>query len=381
MRMKLLKYCYFLCFISVFLYSCSNEEDHEEEVILEKRVSVGAYYFGGWAGVNPYSEIPEEMYWAEHAPSHLTKRLALEFSDRQPEWGWRDDSVEIMERQIDLAADNGIDFFMFCWYWSDDKGGINKDKIEKTTAHKCIELYLKAKNKHRVKFGLLIANHEGAEIVGTENWADATKSWVKYFKDEQYITIDDKPYVAIFNSNGLDAEGRAKMQQIAKEEGLKGLSIVACGSTPNSKSYDYRTHYNAIPVVDNGGNPRRDYDELVKVTEVEWVVTSQPYIPTVSVGWDPRPWKTNPDDEAKRNWYYYVDNTPAKFKKSLEKAVQWIENNPQATINEKMIMIYAWNELGEGGYLVPNKSNNNGDHLKVIKEVVFKRKERLYDVQ
>ena len=40
------------------------------------------------------------------------------FSGREPLWGWSDDTSEIMENQIDLAADNGIAFFsillVFC---------------------------------------------------------------------------------------------------------------------------------------------------------------------------------------------------------------------------------------------------------------------------
>jgi len=38
------------------------------------------------------------------------------FSDREPIWGWRDDSLKIVERQIDLAAHHGIAFFAFCWH-------------------------------------------------------------------------------------------------------------------------------------------------------------------------------------------------------------------------------------------------------------------------
>lgn len=37
-------------------------------------------------------------------------------------------------------------------------------------------------------------------------------------------------------------------------------------------------------------------------------------------------------------------------------------------------MIYAWNELGEGGYLIPTKGNKQGEHLKMVKEVVYSKK-------
>jgi hypothetical protein len=43
--------------------------------------------------------------------------LKTEFADRKPVWGWKDDTVEIMQRQIDYCADHGIAFWSFCWYY------------------------------------------------------------------------------------------------------------------------------------------------------------------------------------------------------------------------------------------------------------------------
>ena len=59
------------------------------------------------------------------------KKLATEFAGRTPVWGWRDDSPALMERQIDLAADNGVAYFSFCWYWHDDKGPVNLKAIRR----------------------------------------------------------------------------------------------------------------------------------------------------------------------------------------------------------------------------------------------------------
>jgi hypothetical protein len=78
---------------------------------------VGAYYFDGWAGHNRYANSGES--WAKNAPTHLTRRFVNEFPEREPIWGWRDDSQEIMEKQITLAAENGVEFFLYCWYWRD----------------------------------------------------------------------------------------------------------------------------------------------------------------------------------------------------------------------------------------------------------------------
>ena len=34
-------------------------------------------------------------------------------------------------------------------------------------------------------------------------------------------------------------------------------------------------------------------------------------------------------------------------------------------------MVYAWNEIGEGGWLVPCREDPDGAYLKAIKRVVF----------
>ncbi|MDP2061244.1 MAG: glycoside hydrolase family 99-like domain-containing protein, partial [Flavobacteriaceae bacterium] len=203
----------------VVLFSSSAEAQQTK-----LNMKVGAYYFDGWAGKNRNADKPDEP-WAKNAPSHLTRRMVEEFADREPVWGWRDDSQEIMERQIDLAADNGIEFFLFCWYWRDTNGPINVEAIENLSLHTSLNLYMKAKNKHRIKFSFLVANHGGSEIKGAENWGKATEYWAKYFKDPQFVTVDGKPLVVVFNANGIDDESIARMQETSKKAGLPGLSI------------------------------------------------------------------------------------------------------------------------------------------------------------
>ena len=123
--------------------------------IAKPRAVVGAYYFDGWAGNS--TRWHDDPAWMKlNPPTHLTKRMIEEFADREPIWGWRDDKLEIMERQIDLAADNGIAFFAFCWYWNNDP-----KKLAEDPKHVGLNLFLKARNNHRLKFCLLVANHQG----------------------------------------------------------------------------------------------------------------------------------------------------------------------------------------------------------------------------
>jgi hypothetical protein len=355
-------------------WSCTNTARKTKS-----QLKVGAYYFDGWAGHyldgfggrHDKADDPTEP-WAKNAPTHLTRRMVEEFPEREPAWGWRDDSQEIMERQIDLAADNGIEFFSFCWYWRDDKGPINPAAIENLELNTCMNLYMKAKNKDRIKFCLLVANSRGFEIRSPENWKEATEYWMQYFNDPQYVKVDGKPLVIIFNIGGIDNDDIARMQEVSKEQGLKGgLSIAGCGNTAN-KNFNYRTHYNMNPGYVAGAEEHK-YSELVAAHEKNWKGTEeQPYIPEITVGWDKRPWEDKSgkgQGGAKQGWYF-PDRTPEQFKNFLNDAIKWMDEHPTQTTKERMLLIYAWNEFGEGGYLVPTKGDPNASYLKVIKSIV-----------
>ncbi|MDR0704030.1 MAG: glycoside hydrolase family 99-like domain-containing protein [Planctomycetaceae bacterium] len=335
----------------------------------DKPATIGVYYFDGWAGKHKLADDPNEP-WAKNAPISLSRRMVEEFPEREPLWGWRDDTQEIMERQIDLAADNGVDFFLFCWYWHDNKGTINIEAIENAPLHTSMELYLTAKNKKRLKYSLLIANHRDFEILGNENWESAVKYWSKFFKDPQYIKVDGKPLVVLFGTgdNAITNEQIAKMQETAKKEGFKdGLAIAGCYESAKQKAFTFSTHYNLNSGY-SSGHEEHKFQELIDRVKPRWKGTEeQPYIPVINSGWDKRPWE-NPNGPS-QGWYF-PDSSPELFKSFLKDAIHWMDENPTKTTKERLVLIYAWNELGEGGYLVPTKVDPDAAKLKMIKEVV-----------
>lgn len=348
-------------FSFLIMFSFSSPLFSQSGKSCQSNVNIGAYYFDGWAGQNASKEP-----WAQNAPTHLTKRMVEEFPMREPLWGWRDDALEIMERQIDLAADNGITFFAFCWYWQDNKQAINIDAINKDPKHIGLELFLRAKNSHRLKFCLLVANHTGAEITGAENWKQAAKFWMQYFKNPRYVTVDKKPLVIIFHPAGADKDGLSNMQEVATGEGLPGFAVAACGKGNVNIGFGYRTHYNVIPGY-TAGSEQHKYSELLAAQMKAWGGSSQqPYIPAVISGWDKRPWE---ESISSQGWYY-PDRTPEQFSNCIKEAIQWMNKNPDQTTKERIILIYAWNEYGEGGYIAPTKGDPDGRYLKAIRSLV-----------
>jgi hypothetical protein len=333
------------------------------------KATAGAYYFDGWAGRKGLAG-DRTAPWAENAPTHLTRRLVEEFPEREPIWGWRDDSPAIMEQQIDLAADHGLAFFAFCWYWHDNGQAINEKAIREDPKHTGLELFLRARNNHRLKFCLLVANHQGFEISGTERWRRAADFWMPYLKHPQHLTVGGKPLLIVFHPPGGDRAGFACLQEAAREAGLPGVAVAACGGGAAEMGYTHATHY-AITLGYTAGSEVHRYAELLQPHEEAWRGSrEQPYMPVVTAGWDKRPWE-GPRGLKQQPGWYFPDRTPEQFADLLRRAATWMQQHPEQTTAERIVMIYAWNEFGEGGFIAPTRGDPNGRYLEALRSVVM----------
>lgn len=330
------------------------------------RAAVGAYYFDGWAGKS--DRWKDDPAWNRlNPPTHLTKRMLEEFADREPIWGWRDDSLAVMERQIDLAADHGITFFAFCWYWNKDP-----QKILQDPKHTGLQLFLKAKNNHRLKFCLLVANHAGYLVQGADEWQQAAEGWLPYLKHPQHVTVAGKPLVILFNPRNADPDGFARIQTVARKSGLPGVTIAGCGGGEAKQGFTHRTHYNIVPGY--AGEPRaHKFAQLVQAHQRAWSGSrTQPYLPALTVGWDKRPWEGT-RGLGQKPGSYFPDRTPEQVAAALDSAITWMDRHPEQTTAERLMLLYAWNEFGEGGYLAPTKGDPKGSYLKAVKQVVERK--------
>jgi hypothetical protein len=332
------------------------------------KATVGAYYFDGWAGRNAHADDPNEP-WATNAPTHLTRRMIEEFPEREPIWGWRDDAPAVMERQIDLAADHGVNFFAFCWYWHDNGQALNEQAVRADPLHTGLELFLKARNRHRLKFCLLVANHAGFEIKGTTHWTSAADYWMPYLQHPQYLTVGGKPLLIIFHPQGGDQAGFAYLQGAARKAGLPGVALAGCGGGSAEMGYTHRTHYNIIPGY-SAGPEMRPYAELLQAHREAWKGSRElPYLPTVTAGWDKRPWE-GPHGLNQQQGWYFPGRTPEQFADFLRDAIQWMDQHAEETTAERIVLIYAWNEFGEGGYIAPTRGDPQGGYLNALRSAL-----------
>jgi len=222
-----------------------------------------------------------------------------------------------------------------------------------------------------MKFCLLVANHQGAEIKGTECWKQAGDFWMPYFKHPQYLTVEKKPLIIIFSPNGGDKAGFAHLQETAKKYGMPGVAVAGqAWGAPREMGYTHLTHYNVIPGWEKGLEEHK-YRELVESQEQQWKGSrDQPYIPCVIAGWDRRPWEDTRLPGQKYCWYH-PDRTPEVFGAHLRNAVNWMDRHPDQTTSERIAVIYAWNEFGEGGYIAPTKGDPEGQYLKELRSAAI----------
>lgn len=94
--------------------------------------------------------------------------------------------------------------------------------------------------------------------------------------------------------------------------------------------------------------------------------------PFLTVRWDTRPWAVRPGGYA-RNTDYCV-TTVEQWKEAISWAIRWTRTYQ---LGFKSILLYAWNEMGEGGYLVPTAGDSEASFLCAIEEVIREQNVKL----
>lgn len=256
----------------------------------------------------------------------------------------------------------------------------------------CVDYFIQAKNNDKMRFCLLVANHQGF-LLFRKDWETVVKLWIPYLKNERAVKIGNKPLIIFFadlketlGSSKIVRECTDYLRKKVKEAGLDDVFIALCmypdPDPINAKikyelaqveGFDGLTGYNYIQGYYYKGNEPyiHSYEELVNYHISGWDIISNAsplkYMPVVTCGWDARP-RESPGSNEGRSWYY-PDRTPKQVYEFTAAARTWVENNPSKTVDEKIILIYAWNEYGEGGFLAPTLGDQ-GAYLDAVKRAI-----------
>ncbi|MBV8143693.1 MAG: glycoside hydrolase family 99-like domain-containing protein [Gammaproteobacteria bacterium] len=309
------------------------------------------------------------------------------YQSRQPTVGWQDITPCAVEQQLAVAHNFGIDFFVFDWYFNTAANDPGEN------LNSALQIMQALPNRHGMQFAILYVNAPPFDV-SPANWTTAVTEWVGYMTDPAYVRINGVPAFFIINvgemhqvfgSSAAVIAALAQLRTAAKAQGLPGVYIVggfgapdgtlgqdSLGSgfaTAQADGYDAVAFYN-YPFAPPAVNGMLAFSMLVQAGEWTWSEAVKhnglPFIPTAMAGWDPRPW--NETESATGDLMYY-SRTPQEFAAFVGDAIAWTQANPtlrpEVAPAPPLVLIEAWNELGEGSHMLPTSGDGTtyGDAL------------------
>jgi hypothetical protein len=210
------------------------------------------------------------------------------------------------------------------------------------------------------------------------DWIEHFNYLCKFFKDERYIKVDNKPVINIYKSKDID-ELEDMLQcwrELAKMNGFDDIYVIACNtslaaehekridlidafydfepgySTKIYKSIIDRFLYNSsiftktminrifhTKILERKVNTKKIYKRIVR-RSINSNISDIPVYPGIFPMWDNTP----------RRGYkgmVYIKESPKLFSETLHNIYNNIDEND-------FIFVNAWNEWGEGCYLEPD---------------------------
>jgi hypothetical protein len=268
----------------------------------------------------------------------------------------------VVEKEIACAADAGLNYWAFVDYGDEDDLTIARRR------------YQAARDKRGLRFCFI---EEGSRIEG-----QAAHGWtrlISFFQDPNYQTVlGGRPLLFLFGRP--KKAGKKEFQELgdaAVAAGGKRPYLVFMGFAPQRDAQNMEAlGLDAVSAYAAGGQYRGEMWSYAQLTEHVWrnywEVCRQYGIPTITfatMGWDTRPrlehpvsWmpgvEAKPDPTPPAQQKPLLDEvtaTPSQLARHLQDALEWTRNN-RALNPANVMIIYAWNENDEGGWLIPTLS-------------------------
>lgn len=337
------------------------------------RPTIGAIRWDAWHT----GEGPAKNMEASLGPKQYNHRLpffAEVLSERQVKIGGYDQHV--MDREIAFAKAGGIDYWAFLLYDPD------------SPMSQGLSFYLSSKRK-LVRFCTIATPNM---LGDAKSLPEKTKRIIDLMVQPTYQkTPDGRPLFYLFNlsegwlkSVGGETGARGLLdgfRAAVRDRGLRNPYIVlmefdaAKGARMAQALGAEAVSSYAVP-GDQGKNGT-PYSGLTQFAKQFWescAATGAEVVPIAMAGWDrrpriehPVPWEKyqKPGEGMEK---YFQTPTPQELAAHIEDAMHWVDLHP-AQCPARTVIVYAWNEHDEGGWLCPTLNPDgspNADRLDAI---------------
>ncbi|MBN1182569.1 MAG: T9SS type A sorting domain-containing protein [Bacteroidales bacterium] len=256
-------------------------------------------------------------------------------------------SQETVDKEIEYAAYGQIDYFAFLMY---DNNSTLSNGLHK---------FLSSTKKDMINF-CVILNYIWSEPITT-----SVERILDYFQESNYqCVLGNRPLVFAYELDG-SPEMALELKDSCASRGWPEPYIVSlqyADHMPSNNVYDAISRYWYGPNY-GGLEAGAPYSNLMNAAKLDWEIRKDngaKQVLLVSTGGDGRPRIENPVswiDDPSAYERYFETPTPQQITTHLGQAFNFIENNP-STCEVKLVLMYAWNENDEGGWLVPTLEND-----------------------
>lgn len=255
---------------------------------------------------------------------------------------------EIMDQEIDFAVAGGLDYWAFLLY---QESSSMSDSIRK---------YLGSTKRNRIKFCVIL--HSTFSVPDAQ-WPRERDRALGLLKESGYMTVlDGRPLVYAFdmNKSPLAARRFEEFRKLVINAGLNPYYVYMGWNPATDFKSQKDNGFDAVSAY-AFGSADDTYAKLCRAVETKFwqnaAAVQVPYVPLVSTGWDKQPRKDNPVSWEKGQAYHSQKvfpstATPQEISLHLDKALRFVKQNRNICAANTVI-IYAWNEFDEGGWLCP----------------------------
>ena len=282
----------------------------------------------------------------------------------------------IVDQEIAYAKAGGLDYWAFLLY------------EPSSPMSQALSLYLSSKHRRDIGFCAIA----GAKTFGeAASFPEKSKRILDLMSEPGYQRVaGGRPLLYVFNVSddwikawGGEAEAGKLFdgfRAAAKARGLQDPYIVVMDFVPaHGKKVADAVHAEAISsyAISEKGLNGTPYVELTNAVEWFWdacAKTGAQVVPIAMAGWDRRPRVEHPVPWEKYQTpgagmeKYYSTPTPPELAAHIRDAMDWAAAKKDVCPAQAVI-IYAWNEHDEGGWLCPTRNPDgsaNHDRLDAI---------------
>jgi hypothetical protein len=269
----------------------------------------------------------------------------------------RGNTQAVMDQEIGYAHRAGLDYWAFVMYPQDNPQTLGG-----------LDLYLRSSRRADIRFAMIAQRYTFGD-------ADIARL-IGYFLQRNYQKVaGGRPLLFLLgpekvaDPNWPDIKNRIeRLRAAAAKAGLKRPYIVHLWGWNGAKDVIDWLNLDAMGAYSlNFGDRGAPYATLASKAQSkwdDWRATGANVCPLVTAGWDRRPRVEHPvswekPDPADAIQFYYATPTPAELAAHLRASLDWCAQHP-SNAHASVVLIYAWNEIDEGGWLLPSLWPNQG---------------------